>query len=356
MKPLLSYELKKLFFRRSVLVVLLLTLCIQAVNFVFFDYTWGYSILDANGEIQYAEGRQSVILRQNIGEQFGGILDDTLYQRIELAVSQAEQDYSGYTEDQQRSLMRKFVDQRAILSHYEDSKMQEIIVGYCDGWSKFVTNFSNIVVLCLMLLLVSGLSGLFAGEYETHMMYLLGASVSGRGKLATAKCLSAYIYVFFTYTILFLFNLLLDGCYYGLAGSECSIQSSALYAASQYPLTFGQLATLLYFGGLLGSLALAGLISVVSLAIQKTAPSMLVAILLLLAPLLFDFSDSLPNVQKWIEVTPPYFINAKEVYQETNLFWGQPLQPILSAVLSSLLLFACWGWVHHKIKKIEIAE
>lgn len=337
--------------------MLALTICIIIANFAFFDYTWGYSVLNQDGSIQYVDGKDSVVLRKQIGDHFCGVLDRSLYLRIQDMLLQATETYAKYPENQQRSLMRKFTDLNSTLSYFAVDEANEIVVGYCDGWSKFVTNFSNIIVLCMTLLLVGGVSSTFAFENETNMMYLLIASPARLGQLVKAKYLSMGIYTFFMFTVLFAFQLLLDGGYYGLAGIQCSIQASAQYVLSNYSLNFGQLAILLYVGGLLGSMAIASFITFISLITRKTSTTMMASLLFILAPLLFDFSDtSLSKLQKWVELFPSYFINAKEVYQETNLYWGQPMQPVLSMLICLILIVGLYLIAKLKVKTMEVID
>lgn len=353
---LLQFELQKLFYRKSVMILLMLTICIIIANFTFFDYTWGYTVLNQDGSVQYADGKDSVVLRKQIGDQFSGVLDRSLYLRIQDTILQAEEAYANYPENRQQSLMRKFTDLKSILSYYTESEADgRFVIGYCDGWSKFVTNFSNIIVLCMTLLLVGGVSGIFANENETHMMYLLSASPARLGQLVKVKYLAMGIYTVFMFTVLFAFQLLLDGGYYGLTGINCGIQASAHYVSSNYSLNFGELALLLYVGGLIGSMAIASMIAFISLMTRKTSTTMMVSLLFILAPLLFDFSDTtLPQIQKWVELFPTYFINAKEVYRETNLYWGLPIQPVLSTLICLFLIVGVYLITKRRVKTMEI--
>lgn len=353
---LLKLEIKKLFCRKTVFFMILLTIFIQITNFIFFDYTWGYSVIDNNGIVTYVNGQEAINLRKQIGKQFYGELDKSLYEKIDQAIFQSRQKYANYTQDEQQNLMRKFNDQKAILKYFTGDEINKIFIGYCDGWSKFITNFSNIIVLCIIILLIGGLSGIFANEYETHMMYLLSASPARLGRLVKVKYLSAYIYTVLMFTVLFSFNLLLYAIYYGLSGAECNIQASAIYVASSYSFTFGQLAMFAYLGGILGSITIASLITFISLVARKTSLTMITSFLILISPLLFDFSDSMPKLQKCIELLPSYFINAKEVYQKTNLFWGQPIQPILSTSICLILSLVLYTISRKKIIKIEIID
>lgn len=80
----------------------------------------------------------------------------------------------------------------------------------------------------------------------------------------------------------------------------------------------------------------------------------IVSVLVVFAPVFFDFSSSLPNVQKLIEITPIYLLNIKEMFMNTTLYFGGKLQAVLGAGFSILLNIVMWVGVHSYLKKNEV--
>ncbi|MSS64722.1 hypothetical protein [Velocimicrobium porci] len=358
MKDLIKIELKKIINRKAIFITFLFMLAINIVYFILFDYWWNdtYILEDGGTSIEAVKGKEAIDIDRKIGQSFSGILDEKQAKEINHRLDEIEKKYSGYGENQRFLLMNKYRNQRALVERYQKDykSLENIKIGYCTGWSKFVIGFSNVITICLGGLIIVGAANIFVEERSKKMNYLIGASKYGRNKLVTAKFISMYLYIAFIYIILFVFNLLLYGAVYGFEEADCDIQSSFIFVNSNYKIKFSQLIIIMFILGIISCVTLGSCILAISARLSNTSSVMIASVLVVFAPVFFDFSSSLPNVQKLIEIMPIYLLNIKEMFMNTTLYFGKKLQIPLGISLSLLLSAIIWVWVHRYLKKNEV--
>ena len=356
MSKMLRIELSKIYKRKSVIITIFIMLVINIVYFLFFDYWWNdIYILNENSEVCSLKGSEAIQYDKRIGGYFEGILDDKKIDEIDQVISNFSEKYSGYNEDQTFLLMNKFRNLNALIERInlkeEDSVLNGITIGYCTGWSKFVVSFSNVMTLCLGIILIVGIANIFSAEREANMLYIIGASKVGRTKLVTAKFKAMYIYALENYTVFFVMNILLYGFVYGFEGAKCNIQSSLIFVNSDYTITFGQLVDLMYFIGIISCLALGSIILASSAILKKSGSAIMGSLLFVFAPLFFDMSSTLPSFQKIIEICPIYMLNIKEIFMDTELYLGRKLHVFFGCTTAITIILIIWVLVHKYMKK-----
>lgn len=357
MSKMLRIELNKIYKRKAVIATIFIMLAINICYFLFFDYWWNdIYILNENAEVCSLKGNEAIKYDKMIGKYFEGILDDEKIGEINQTLSDFEEKYSGYNEDQKFLLMNKFRNLTALTERINEQRTDlcGITIGYCTGWSKFVVSFSNVMTLSLGLILIVGISNIFSQEREAKMSYLIGASKFGRTKLVTAKFKAMYIYALSNYTMFFFVNLLLYGFVYGFDGMKCDIQSSLIFVNSDYQISFGQLVILMYFVGIVSCLALGSIILASSTALKKSGSAMLCSLLVVFAPLFFDMTSTLPMLQKILEICPIYMLNIKEIFMETILYFGCKLHIFFGCLVSIAIIVVIWVLVHKYMQKNEV--
>lgn len=357
MIKMLRIELNKIYKRKAVVVTIFIMLVINICYFLFFDYWWNdIYIINENAEVCSLKGNDAIKYDKMIGKYFKGILDDKKINEINKTLGDFKKKYSRYNEDQTFLLMNKFRNQIALIERInkQGTDLYGITIGYCTGWSKFVVSFSNVMTLSLGLILIVGISNIFAEEREAKMSYLIGASKFGRTKLVTAKFKAMYIYVLSNYTMFFFVNFLLYGFVYGFDGMKCDIQSSLIFVNSDYRISFGQLVVLMYFVGIVSCLALGSIILASSAVLKKNGPAILCSLLIIFAPLFFDMSSTLPLLQKILEVCPIYLLNIKEIFMNTVLYFGCKLHIFFGCLISIVSIVIIWVLIYKYMQKNEV--
>ncbi|MCM1155249.1 MAG: ABC transporter permease subunit [Roseburia sp.] len=97
---------------------------------------------------------------------------------------------------------------------------REIELAYCKGWGVFLETMSVGMVLGCILVLF-GISTIFAGEGQVKMLSLLFTASEGKEKDVRAKIAAAFTVAFFIWAGIYLLDLLVCGAVYGWDGLGC---------------------------------------------------------------------------------------------------------------------------------------
>jgi len=186
-------------------------------------------------------------------------------------------------------------------------------------------------MICLIVVIT--LSPVFSEEYALHTDSIIYSARYGRTKLTTSKIIAALEVVIGTYLLYLLLNLVLYGCTYWLQGWNVSIQSSLHYASSIYNLTFLQM----FF------------ISVILNPVTALITSCVICFL----PVVFDFNDSLPVLQKMQEICPIFMLHTNGIFSDMKTYFGMS-QPVFMIILNVGLIFVFYRLTKNISKKHQV--
>ena len=136
-------------------------------------------------------------------------------------------------------------------------------LAYTTGWKIFVEMLQFGSILC-SILIICGVSTIFAEESQTKMLPLIFSTEEGRRKDVPAKILASFTFTIFIYMWFVLVNFALCGMIYGLKGSE-NISWMVLSQPMLQPVLF------LKYLGILFALAFQALLSLCAVTLCVSA-------------------------------------------------------------------------------------
>ena len=222
-------------------------------------------------------------------------------------------------------------------------------LGYCDGWDKLLSGMGSILSIMICLIVVITLSPVFSEEYALHTDSIIYSARYGRTKLTTSKIIAALEVVIGTYLLYLLLNLVLYGCTYGLQGWNVSIQSSLHYASSIYNLTFLQM----FFISVLGIVALTTITLFLSAQMSSPVTALITSCVICFLPVVFDFNDSLPVLQKMQEICPIFMLHTNGIFSDMKTYFGMS-QPVFMIILNVGLIFVFYRLTKNISKKHQV--
>ena len=232
---LYKMELFKLFHNKIFKVGML------AATGLLFLYFW---FAEVGGEIATVDGKfysgyEAVQMNRKITEEFeGDLTDDKVNQIIEKygLPAKLEENMPGWRDGNFLNdlVTRYFTDgawekgvlptKRYSLGETElgkayDEMRETPYLAYSTGWKVFVEmlQFGSILG---SILIICGVSTIFAEESQTKMLPLIFSTEEGRRKDVPAKILASFTFTIFIYMWFMLVNFALCGMIYGLKGSE----------------------------------------------------------------------------------------------------------------------------------------
>ena len=133
-------------------------------------------------------------------------------------------------------------------------------------------------------------------------------------KLVTAKIIASLETITAMYVIFLLLNFILYMGIYGLQGWNVNIQSSLHYASSTYDLTFLQMFLISVALNILGLIAMTIITLFISAKLNAPVTALIASCVVCFLPVLFDFSESVPLLQKLQEVCPIFMLHMNGVF------------------------------------------
>ena len=127
---------------------------------------------------------------------------------------------------------------------------------------------------------------------------MIYAARYGKTKLVTAKIIASLETITAMYVIFLLLNFILYMGIYGLQGWNVNIQSSLHYASSIYNLTFLQMFFISVILNIFGIVALTTITLFLSAQMSSPVTALITSCVICFLPVVFDFNDSLPVLQK----------------------------------------------------------
>ncbi len=257
-------------------------------------------------------GYQAVQVNRQITEEFKGVLTDEKVEKIvELyGFPQKVEKYYGYYRDANflNGWVEKYLsdgyyngwDNYKTASHaypIADTEIgkaaagKEIVLGYSEGWFTFC-EVSLIGFVIGSILILFGVSIVFANEGQTKMLPLLFTTKEGQAKDIYAKIAAAYTVAAGVWLGIVALDFVLCGIVYGFDGLNCIAGTTGLTPnVSIYrPMTMlsvGSYMIITLFRSLLGILLLCSVTIYLSARFQSCFHAVVSAALIWMAPVLF---------------------------------------------------------------------
>lgn len=222
--------------------------------------------------------------------------------------------------------------------------MQGIDFGYCRGWQKFIINFSNTFSIFIVIYLVVVLYKIFICDGENKVAEIVYSTKMARKKSVLTRIFMANTISLILYIVFYIINFLIHMTLYGFDGAKVSIQSISIFANSEYSLSVCGLAIIMFIEGVLATCAISMIVCMCSCYGKNTFSVLLSSLIMIIAPIFFDFTDIIPSFQKVLELLPIYSLNTISQYKAVGLYHNAILPPVLSGVVSIaiiLISFLC---------------
>jgi ABC-type transport system involved in multi-copper enzyme maturation permease subunit len=161
-------------------------------------------------------------------------------------------------------------------------------------------DFVNVYGLVLTgVFLLIGLAGIYSNEHSSGVENYILSTKNGRTKTMMAKLAASFIFATVTVLLWEAFNLITHTIIYGTKGWDLPLQYSFKYFSSPYNFTFMEYHLIQIAFHLLGAIAFAGVIVLISTLSKSTVISFFVSGFLFGIPILVD---SIMNMkQEWIK-------------------------------------------------------
>lgn len=366
MNDMIKAEREKILSGKPARLLFLMGLVLMAAYFYFFQFHYSYIYYNYNlGKMDTVSGFAAIEQRKAVAAEFEGELTQSTLARIQQRIAEAEAATAGQNENNVFSAVFVYRDQMAVLEQMTnpDGSLQSpdeaspdsrsLVLGYCDGWDKIISGMGNVLSVIMCLIIVIILSPVFAEEYSCHTDSVIYAARYGRTKLATAKIIASLETVTGIYGGYMILQVVLYGAVYGLQGGGVSIQASARYASSAYPLTFLQLFLLSVILNIAGILALSMITLFLSAVMHSPASALLLSCLVCFAPVFFDFTDMVPVLQSLQELFPVFMLHVNGVFMKADMLLGT-WQPVIMLVFHLLLALMSGVLTKESIKRHQV--
>lgn len=334
----------------------------------FFLFQFGYTSVFYNydtGKMDTVSGFAAIEQRKETANMFAGKLTPDLLTLMEQRITEAQTATATKDENSAFSALHVYRDQAAILEYMTepDGEMksieeaypnhESIILGYCDGWDKMLSSMGNVLAILLCLLVVITLSPVFSEEYSCHTDSVIYAARYGKTKLVTAKIIASLETVIGMYIVFMLLNAALYMGTYGAQGWNVNIQSSLHYASSAYDLTFLQMFLISVALNILGLIAMTIITLFISAKLNAPVTALIASCVVCFLPVLFDFSESVPLLQKLQEVCQIFMLHMNGVFTTVKTYMGIQ-QPVIMFLFNLCLICLFYFLIRNTTKKHQV--
>lgn len=335
MIEMIKAERKKILSARPAKFLFIMGLILIAADFFLFQF--GYRTVFYNyesGELDSANGSAAIAQRKETAALFEGELTEKSLALMRRKIAEAETAAAGRDDDLAFSAVNVYRDQATILEYLKNPdgslraideaypNSRSIILGYCDGWDKILSAMGGVLSLLLCVWTVIMLPPVFAEDHSLHTAGVIYAARYGRTKLASAKVIASLETVTGIYFIFLSFIFILYGPTYGLQGWNVNIQSSLHYASSTYDLTFLQMFLYAAAFNILGTETLSMITLFISAKMNTSVSALIVSCGVCFWPVIFDFTDSLPLLQKVLELWPIFMLHMNGIFASVKTYLG----------------------------------
>lgn len=337
---LVMYEIKKISMRRIVITGLIILFIGIIYNFISsYLYYDTYILTEDKSKIEATNGKQANEIRKNIENQFLGEVDEQTIGAIEQFLQKEEQNISHLSEDQKKLYMLKYSN----LSSLINTNMREFDFGYCRGWQKFIINFSNTFSIFIIIYLVVIFYKIFICEKENEVEEIVYSTKMARKYSVRTRIFIVNTLSFISYSTFYAINLLIHIILYGCDGAKVGIQSIAIFSDLEYSLSVGEMTIFMFIEGMLATSAISMIICVCSCYGKNTFSILLSSLIMILAPIFFDFSNVMPGIQKILVLLPTSSLSIVSQYKAGGLYCNSIMPVILSGAISiGIILSSFW--------------
>ncbi|QNK40270.1 hypothetical protein [Caproicibacter fermentans] len=366
MSDMVKAERQKILSRKTTKILFVAGILLIIAYFFFFQFFYNTVFYNyETGKMDSANGFAAIEQRKEIAALFDGKLTKDTLMEMQQKLTDAKASTEGQDENSAFSATYVYRDQTAILEHMvnADGSMkslheaypnsQSVTLGYCDGWDMMLSGMGGVLSLLMCLIVVIGLSPVFAEEYACHTDSVICAARYGKTKLTTAKIIASLEAVIRIYTVYLILYILLYGGFYGLDGWNVSIQSVLHYASSTYAINFLQMFLTTVMLNILGIVALTVITLFLSAKMGSPVFALIVSCIVCFLPVLFDFSDSLPILQKTQEICPIFMLHINGVFAKMQTYLGI-VQPTAMGIFNLGLIAIFYALTKSTFKQHQV--
>ncbi|MDE5865539.1 MAG: ABC transporter permease [Lachnospiraceae bacterium] len=304
-------------------------------------------------------GYKAVQVNRRITEEFSGVLTDEKVEKIVEKYGFPQKVEEGWNYFRDGNFLNQFV-----MSYLSDGYMyswtgdykvaenvcliadsdlgavkeitgQEIILEYYQGWNVFLELTTTVMVLGSILILF-GISVIFANEGQTKMLQLIFTTKEGREKEVYAKIAAAMTVAVSVWTVIFVLDLLLCGIVYGLDGLDCynGMVTGYLFPASDRMIPMRSYITEAIMLSFFGIISLCAITIYVSARSKNNFHAVVIAAVYWGAPVLAAiFTDGFHGFSKILSAAPIFMV-IHEVIGDIYNIW---VMPLIIAILVSII-------------------
>ncbi len=366
MNDMIKAEREKIISRKPLKILFIAGIIL--IGTYFFLFQFGYSSVFYNydtGKMYTVSGFAAIEQREKNANMFAGELSQDMLTLMEQKIADAKNATATKDENSSFSALHVFRDQAAILDYMTepDGTMKSIaaaypnhesvILGYCDGWDKMLSSMGNVLAILLCLLVVITLSPVFSEEYSCHTDSVIYAARYGKTKLVTAKIIASLEAVIGMYIIFLLLDAVLFLGIYGVQGWNVNIQSSLHYTSSAYNLTFLQMFLISVVLNISGIVSMTIITLFISAKFNTPVTALIASCVVCFLPVLFDFTESVPLLQKLLEICPIFMLHTNGVFIAVKTYMGIQ-QPAIMLLFNLCLICLFYFLIRNTTKKHQV--
>ena len=192
-----------------------------------------------------------------------------------------------------------------------DSIPKPFVYSYAQGYYTFYTILSVMIWLVFVLIII-GLSGVFADENTFRTDALILSSRNGRGKVCLAKLAAGLTYSVMAMITVFSVCILMPMTIWGAKGLDTPIQN--ILPGCAYNMTIGQSIELIFGIGILLSVLFGAFTMMLSHIFRNTTPVLSIQLGILLV-CIFSIPEKLGLISKIWTLRPTYFLQADTFFK-----------------------------------------
>ncbi len=366
MNDMIKAERDKIILRKPTKILFVIGIILIITYFFLFQFSYTSVFYNYDtGKMDTVSGFAAIEQRKKTADMFAGKLTSDILTLMEQKITEAKTATATKDEDSAFSALHVYRDQAAILEYMtepdgekrsiEDAypNHESVILGYCDGWDKMLSSMGNVLAILLCLLIVIILSPVFSEEYSCHTDSVIYAARYGKTKLVTAKIIASLEMVIGMYIIFLLLNAVLYMGIYGGQGWNVNIQSSLHYASSAYDLTFLQMFLISVILNILGLVAMTIITLFISAKLNTPVTALIASCVVCFLPVLFDFTESVPLLQKLQEVCPVFMLHMNGVFTTVKTYMGIR-QPVIMLLFNLCLICLFYFLIRNTTVKHQV--
>lgn len=366
MNDMIKAEREKIMGGKPTKILFAMGILLIAAYFFLFQFGYASVVYDYDtGKMDTVSGFAEIEQRRETAALFAGKLTPDTLTLMAQKIEEAKAATISQDENTAFSALHVYRDQSAILDYMtepdgEIKSMEEaypnhrsIILGYCDGWDKMLSGMGSVLSILVCLLVVITLSPVFSEEYSCHTDSVIYAARYGRTKLVTAKIIASLEVVTGMYVVFLFLNAVLYMGVYGAQGWNVSIQSSLHYASSTYHLTFLQMFLISVVLNVFGIAAMTIITLFISAKLNTPVTALIASCVVCFLPVLFDFTESAPLLQKLQELCPIFMLHMNGVFTTVKTYMGIR-QPVVMFLFSLCLILLFCFLIRNAAKKHQV--